>query len=521
MQSLSAKLRNVPLALCLTLAVCLLFPALTYGAAPKKKFVVVVDAGHGGNDTGAIENGVNEKDVNLAVALKLGQLISKKLKDTEVIYTRNTDKFISLQGRANIANNAKADIFISIHCNSVDRNNKNRTNVVGATTYVLGHHKDNDNLQVAKRENAVVELDADDSAHFSEFDPSKDESYIIFEMGQKKSFQNSIRLASDIQKEMEEAGRVSRGVQQAGFYVLWSTAMPSVLVELDFLCNPDQAQYLNSAEGQDQLAESIFNAVKKYEAYYRKNLGTDSSDSGKNVTATATATAVAAATPAESISDEELAAIVAKYGAPDTSSEASMEESVATASETAVTESPKEVDLSDYSEASERRRSRETASSATSSSRKTGSGSHRRRSSAARTEGESQVQRSAPSTEVVETAAVDSKSEAREDKGSKDKKENKADASKPARRDKDSKSHRKAVKHSGTTVKFKILLFVSENELKANDDAFKGLAPVSCYKENNKYNYTYGESSDRNEMEALLIEVSELFPDARVIKNYQ
>ena len=250
----------------------------TTASAADKKFVVVIDAGHGGNDVGASEHGINEKDVNLDVALKLGNLIKKNLKNTEVIYTRDGDYFISLQKRADVANRAKADLFISIHCNSVDKANKNRSKVTGATTYILGRHRDADNLAVAQRENSVAELDANDKTHFAEFDPSKDESYIIFEMTQKKNLQNSARFASNVQKAMINAGRYSRGVQQAGFWVLWSTAMPAALIELDFICNPDQAKYLASKEGQDQLASSIFEAVKNYEDYFRKSLGmTDSS----------------------------------------------------------------------------------------------------------------------------------------------------------------------------------------------------------------------------------------------------
>lgn len=258
----------------LLLGLLMLFPISSY-SAPKDKFVVVIDAGHGGKDPGAEENHVKEKDVNLGVALKLGQLIQKNLKDTEVIYTREDDKFVSLQGRADIANKAQADLFISIHCNSVDRNNPNRETVQGATTYVLGHNKDAANLEVARRENEVAELDENDKIRFSKFDQNQDESVIITEIVQKQNHRNSIIFARDVQNWMQNIGRQSRGVKEAGFWVLWSTAMPSALIELDFLCNPTVAKFLGSNEGQEKLAKSIYEAVRKYEEYYSKNLGRD------------------------------------------------------------------------------------------------------------------------------------------------------------------------------------------------------------------------------------------------------
>lgn len=500
MQSTRKVLKSALTAL-ITLAVLLFIYYPSAKAADKKKFVVVIDAGHGGSDHGAIENGINEKDVTLSVAQKLGALIKKKLKDTEVIYTRTQDEFISLQKRADIANKAKADLFVSIHCNSVDRSNKNRANVVGATTYVLGHHKDNDNLEVAKRENAVVELDSDDSVHYSEFDPTSAESNIIFQMTQKKNFQNSIRFAADVQREMEAAGRVSRGVQQAGFWVLWSTAAPAALIELDFLCNPQQAIFLNSKDGQDKLAGAIFNAVKNYEKYFRMSLGlasheTADSPSGKEKTATADA------------SDREQA----------TQSSHPQEDVTAMA------------DLPAASRTAERKNHR--TETATSSKKQTSGGAHRRRSAASRNEGGSRIEEvviamteelTTSASETVSHEETPATSAQTAKKASKtNKKENKktsAASSKPGRRDKEKKAGRRGVKQS-VNVDYRVLLFVSDDELQANDAAFKGLSPVATFRENNKFKYTYGESDDRTEMEGLLLEISSLFPEARVIKCY-
>lgn len=473
----------------------LIFFSSNSQAAEKKKFVVVIDAGHGGTDFGAIENGVNEKDVNLAVALKLGDMIKKKLKDTEVIFTRNTDQFISLQKRADIANGAKADLFISLHCNSVDRSNKNRSNVLGATTYVLGRHKDSDNLAVAKRENAVVELDADDSAHYSEFDPNQDESYIIFEMTQKKNLQNSVRFASDVQKEMASAGRYSRGVHQAGFWVLWSTAMPAALIEMDFICNPEQAKFLNSKEGQDKIAGAIFNAVKNYESYFRKSLGLASLDT--------------------SYSSYNTTSILSEDG-NDTSP------TVAIATEMA--ELPANMGNSSS-------RTHRQASSSSTEKRQTANGAHRRRSSNARVKGSESVEQTdiilqdEPEILMASVENTDADAPASTTKSATNSKKNSSASKKsvasagPARRDKDQAPKRKAVKQN-VNVRYKILLFISDDELKANDEAFQGLSPVASFRENNKFKYTYGESLEYKEMDDLLKEVSPLFPEARVIKCY-
>ncbi len=235
-------------------------------------FVVVIDAGHGGNDTGAIDNGVKEKDINLAVAKRLQEDLQKKIKGIKVIMTRSNDTFVSLQGRADIANKNKADLFISIHTNSVDTKNPNRTGVEGASVYALGLHKDKDNLNVAKRENSVIELEKDHEEKYSGFDPSKDESYIIFEMAQKKNLEQSLRFANFAQKQLvSHAGRKDRGVKQAGFWVLWATSMPAVLVELDFICNPRSANFMSSTEGEKKMAAALCNAVEQYYENFKNN----------------------------------------------------------------------------------------------------------------------------------------------------------------------------------------------------------------------------------------------------------
>lgn len=231
-----------------------------------EKAIIVIDAGHGGKDFGAVDNGACEKDINLAVAKKLEAMITQRLKDdAKVVMTRSTDKYLTLQERADIANNSGGDLFMSIHVNSLDKKNPYRKNTQGSSVYLLGLHKDQDNMKVAMRENSVIELESDYKEKYSGFDPSKDESYIIFEMAQKRNLGESIRVAADAQKGLTTtAGRANRGVRQAGFWVLWATSMPAVLVELDFICNPRSTKFMTSEEGEDQLAESLFQSIQKF-----------------------------------------------------------------------------------------------------------------------------------------------------------------------------------------------------------------------------------------------------------------
>lgn len=262
---------------CVVALVCLFMSINVSG----KQFVVVIDAGHGGGDYGALGVTTNEKTINLNVALKLGKLIDDKMNGVKVVYTRSTDRFISLQQRASFANKADGNLFISIHTNSVDKSSRNRTTVSGAATYTLGMHKTEDNLAVAKRENSVIKLEKDYSTTYQGFDPNSTESYIIFEINQSKHVEQSVDFASRVQREfVRVADRKNNGVRQAGFWVLAKTSMPAVLVELDFICNPTVEKFLSSNDGQERLAKSIFNAFKSYyKSYYS---GTDKNATEKS-----------------------------------------------------------------------------------------------------------------------------------------------------------------------------------------------------------------------------------------------
>ena len=269
-------------------AALLLTPA-TIAAA--HDFTVVIDPGHGGKDYGASGKRSHERSINLGVALKLGKLISSEMKDTKVVYTRNNDTFVTLQGRANIANKANGDLFISIHTNSVDKRSRNRNSVRGASVYTLGFSKSKENLEVAMRENSVMKLEADYTTTYEGFDPSSTESYIIFEMSQNMHMEQSINAAQAIQNELiSTAGRIDRGVRQANYWVLFKTSMPAILVELDFICNPTQESYMASEDGQKALATAIYNGLVDYKnATYKgaaklakkKSNATESSDRNK------------------------------------------------------------------------------------------------------------------------------------------------------------------------------------------------------------------------------------------------
>lgn len=235
------------------------------------KFVVVIDAGHGGKDPGAVRGKIKEKDINLGVALELGNLIKKNMKDVKVVYTRDKDVFVELTNRASKANKEKANLFISIHTNSTEAK---KTTAQGADTYILGLAKSAENLAVAKRENSVILLEEDYTQKYQSFDPNSTESYIIFEFMANKYMEQSLNFATHIQgKFRTKAKRSDRGVRQAGFLVLKNTSMPSVLIELGFINNQTEATFLSTKNGQKIMAESIYEGLKKYKEDFDKRNG--------------------------------------------------------------------------------------------------------------------------------------------------------------------------------------------------------------------------------------------------------
>ncbi len=237
----------------------------------QQKFIVVLDAGHGGHDPGCIgQKKTKEKDVNLAVTLKFGDLIEKNCKDVKVIYTRKTDVFVPLINRAQIANNNKSDLFISIHCDAVGNKN-NAANAYGVSTFTMGAAKTEANLAVAKRENSVILLEENYETTYQGFDPKSPESYIMFELLQGTHQKQSIELAQCIQTQMKDrAKRHDRSVRQTPALVLKEASMPAVLVEIGFLSNLNEEAYLITQSGQNAIANSLYHGFVNYKKSYDK-----------------------------------------------------------------------------------------------------------------------------------------------------------------------------------------------------------------------------------------------------------
>ena len=237
-----------------------LLPLCVLAQKGEKIQTIVIDAGHGGKDTGALGKVTTEKALNLAVALKFGAYIEENLPDVKVIYTRKTDKFVELSERAAIANRNNADVFISIHCNSTE----GTTGAKGVETYVMGETKNEANLRVAMTENSAILLEENTDA-YDNFDPNSTEAYILLSLSQSVYQKQSLKLADKVQRQLvERVGRNDRGVQQAGFLVLWKTSMPSILVELGFINNLNEEQFLLSEHGQSQMALALYRAFEEY-----------------------------------------------------------------------------------------------------------------------------------------------------------------------------------------------------------------------------------------------------------------
>lgn len=221
---------------------------------------VVIDAGHGGHDPGAVGKKYRESNIVLSLSKKLGTLIKSSYPDIEIIYTRTTDEFVELYRRAKIANTAKADLFISLHCNASES-----PTPCGTETWVMGLHKSAANLEVARLENATILMEDDYENQYDGFDPNSPEAYILFSLFQNLYLEQSLDFASKIQYQFDKhLGRVNRGVKQAGFLVLYKTTMPGILVEAGFISNPTEEEYLGSENGQNALAGGIFKAFQEY-----------------------------------------------------------------------------------------------------------------------------------------------------------------------------------------------------------------------------------------------------------------
>jgi N-acetylmuramoyl-L-alanine amidase len=423
-------------------------------------FVVVIDAGHGGKDPGTTENECKEKDINLQVALRLGDLLKNNLKGVKVVYTRDKDEYLTLQQRADKANNAKGNIFISIHTNSAAYENPNRTKACGSSTHVLGLSKDEKNMAVTQRENSVIMLEKDYKQKYQGFDPDSDESYIIFEMMQKKNLSRSIYLAQEIQKQLHSvAGRKDNGVHQNGFWVLWATSMPAVLVELDYICNPNSRVFISSESGQNQLAKSIFNAVKTY--YEGRNTAMD---------------------------DEKI----------DSSSNEDNDKQYAVVGGDSF-ETKKEI-----------------KDEKKNSIRKSDGNAPRRRRSMA-----SKVKSNARDLESVILSPENENSKEIASTGKVENIEPIKDSEQVNTVAKNSKKTNKKPKLNSkkTTTIYRIQLMSSVAQINTDSSYFKDLKGISCVRVDNKYHYFYGESDNLATMEAMLANVKPKFPSAQIVKS--
>lgn len=255
------NIRFYAVGICLVLAFsCFQFTASGIQKDANKQRVIVIDPGHGGKDPGTVVGKAKEKNIVLDIGLKLGRLIRNNLKDVKVVFTRDGDYFIPLMDRPQIANKVNADLFISIHANYCKT-----PSVYGTETYVLGLHRTEDNLDVAKKENSVILLEEDYTTRYEGFNPNLSESYIMFELIQDAHLDQSLRFASILQTNFKnQAQRNDRDVRQAGFLVLRETAMPSVLIETGYLSNKKENSFLLTEAGRNEITESIFRSLVSY-----------------------------------------------------------------------------------------------------------------------------------------------------------------------------------------------------------------------------------------------------------------
>lgn len=380
------------------------FTSIGCTSAFGKDFVLVLDAGHGGHDPGAIGSFLQEKNINLDVALRIGRLVQQNCSNVKVIYTRSTDVFIPLDRRTEIANNAGADLFISIHTNSAPTKAAK-----GTETFSLGLSRSSANLAVAKRENSVILMEDDYKQRYAGFNPNSSESYIMFEFIQDKHMEQSVGLAKLIQRQYKSTSdRIDRGVHQDIFLVLKTSAMPSVLTELGFISNPEEEQYLSSEEGLSSLSKSIFKAFLEYKIKH----------------------------------DARLSKSKVPYRSVD------------------------EMDIRETKDTTEVRNERTDTIIK-------------------------------PARKVVEPKPI------------------KTEKKPTPTEKKEIPTEIKAANEN--ELIFKIQLFVSTEKLKANDSRLKGLSPVETYNESGFYKYTYGSSSNYNEVLKTQKEIAGKFKDAFIV----
>lgn len=385
--------------------------AISFGA--DKPFTLVIDAGHGGHDSGAKGSFSYEKNINLNVALAFGRYVERNCPDVKVIYTRKTDVFVPLHKRADIANKNKADVFISIHTNALPAGHIAR----GLETYTMGMRRSDEKLSAAKRENSVIMIEKDYKEHYEGYDPNSPESTIMFEFIHDRNMSKSVELAKYVQSNVcSVAGRQNKGVKQDVFLVLRETSMPACLIELGFITTPDEERFLNDKDNIDKMAKGIYQAFAKYKNKYDKGFTVPYSSPKDN------SINIPSIVPDDNKDDDK----------------------------------PKPQKKS------------------------------RRKVVAQRTETE---------TNKLKDASDD-----------KDKKELK-----------DSDDVKPSVADSDDRPVFKIQIFASSRSIRPGSSQFKGLEDVDCYNENDLMKYTYGSSTDYNEIYRLRKTILDKFPEAFII----
>lgn len=428
----------------------------TVVVAANKRFTLVIDAGHGGNDAGARGKFSKEKNINLNVALAFGRYVERNCPDVRVIYTRKTDVFVTLHERANIANRNKADLFVSIHTNALPKGKIAR----GMETYTLGMHRVADNLDVAKRENSVILYEDNYKQHYEGFDPRSSESYIMFEFLQDRNMAKSVELAKYVQKRAcAEAGRPNKGVKQAGFLVLRETSMPSCLVELGFITTPDEENYLNSSDGVDALGRGIYKAFVDYKRKYARSV----------------------TVPFQPDSDDEIRI-----------------PSVVPDEDKPARQTRRQRRKREKEEAEEAKAVRDDAASIAAELAKARGGEQQAPAEAAAKAGD----------EVARPGADGSRAMAADGNGAAQVAEA-AEAQPAPARQPDAQQPDVPV--------FKVQIMASGNSLPAGSKQFKGLDGVECYEDGGLYKYTYGSSADYNEIYRLRKSVLDKFPEAFIV----
>ena len=526
-------------------------------AAPKRPFVLVIDAGHGGKDAGAVGQLTKEKDINLNVALELGRLVEKNCPDVKVIYTRKTDVFVTLQGRAEIANRNKADLFISVHTNSSPAG---KAAPMGAETYTLGMHRAADNLEVAKRENSVITQESNYKQTYHNFDPRKSESYIIFEFLQDRNMQQSVDLARAIQRHYTSSGRRNKGVHQAGFLVLRATSMPSVLTELGFISNAEEEKFLHSRHGVETLARAIFDGFKAYrQKHYAQDvlspeISHDESEAQPLVTENPPTTApmspleavrnsVTAPQPVDvsTLKAEIVPVPTRPFGQPAAPVEKSHGETTkvislpelppaVAASSSPVPATPPSQDsmvpvlpVSPVDAPLVAAEAQVTPISPTNVEPvsqvlvQEGAKIEPKATKTAITSDKVATQENKTLSQTTQIVKQEVKAVKQDSKVTKQETKVVAKENKETQRKENKTSQKSPEQTLSNRPIFKLQLFTIDRALRSDDRHFKGLSPVEYYEEGGRYKYTYGATANYEEAKRLQKEIADRFPDAFVV----